>query len=163
MNAAGPQLHDIRLPQVPWWPPAIGWWVLAGVAMLACAVGVAIWWRGRRARAWRRAARDELTTLAARHAHDRDDAALAAGLSRLLRRIALLLKPEAAVCGDAAWRAFLTEACRANAGFSEGQLDTLATAPFRAHASFDAAALLDATRRWCDSALCRRARQSGSR
>ncbi|HWG10297.1 MAG TPA: DUF4381 domain-containing protein [Rhodanobacteraceae bacterium] len=163
MSAAGPQLHDIRLPQVPWWPPAIGWWMLAGMAMLACVVGVAIWWCGRRARAWRRAAHDELATLAARHARDRDDAALAAGLSRLLRRIALLLKPEAAARGDAAWRAFLTEAGRANVGFSEGQLDTLATAPFRAHVSFDAAALLDATHRWCDSALRRRARQGGSR
>lgn len=163
MNATGPQLRDIRLPRVPWWPPAIGWWVLAGMVLLACAIGVAIWWRGRRERGWRRATRDEIAALAARHAHDRDDAALAAGLSRLLRRIALLLKPEAAARDDAAWRAFLTGADRARASFSEEQLDTLATAPFRAHASFDAEALLDATRRWCDTAMRRRAWQSGSR
>lgn len=162
MSAAGPQLHDIRLPQVPWWPPAIGWWMLAGVAMLACAVGVAIWWRGRRARAWRRAAHDELATLAARHARDRDDVALAAGLSHLLRRIALVLKPEAAARDDATWREFLARADRAHAGFSEEQLDTLTTAPYRAHASFDAVALLDAARRWCDVALRRHTRRSGA-
>ena len=44
------QLRDIHLPTVPgWWPPAIGWWLLAIV--VAGALAWMIWWLGAR---WRR-------------------------------------------------------------------------------------------------------------
>ncbi|SHE49961.1 protein of unknown function [Microbulbifer donghaiensis] len=42
------QLRDIHEPApVSWWPPAPGWWLLA-LVILACAVGVYVWWRHRR-------------------------------------------------------------------------------------------------------------------
>jgi len=154
MNATGPQLRDIHLPQVPWWPPAIGWWVLAALLLLAIVLGIWLWLRGRPARAAKHAAKRELAALAARHARDRDDVSLAMGVSRLLRRIALLLEPEAAARGGAAWREFLAN--RAQAAFTDEQLDVLIDAPYRGRASFDAAALLAATRRWCERALRRR-------
>ncbi|MBS0432372.1 MAG: DUF4381 domain-containing protein [Proteobacteria bacterium] len=162
MSAAGPQLRDIHLPPVPWWPPASGWWVLAGLLALACALGIAAWWRGRRGRALRQAARQELTVLAARHAQDHDDVALAAGLSHLLRRIALLSNPGVVAHDDARWRQFLRGVDRARTPFSEEQIELLTTAPYRPRASYDSAALLAATRRWCEDALGRRATLRGS-
>jgi hypothetical protein len=151
MNSAGPTLRDIHLPQVSWWPPAIGWWVLPAAVLLVLIAGVLVWLRGRNARALRRAARNELAVLGARHAGDGDDAALAAGLSRLLRRIALLLQPDVVANGESAWREFLST--RAQTAFTDEQVEALIDAPYRPHASFDAAALIDATRRWCERAL----------
>jgi hypothetical protein len=155
MNANGPQLRDIHLPQVSWWPPAIGWWLLAVLVVSAILVGVWIWLRGRIARSARRAAERELDTLVARHARDRSDIMLAAGLSRLLRRIALVLQPDIAAHQGSAWREFL--ASRGQAAFTDEQLDALIDAPYRAHATFNADALVAATRRWCENALRRRA------
>jgi hypothetical protein len=155
MSATGPQLRDIRLPQVSWWPPAIGWWVLAAVVLLALIAAVLVWLRGRNARALRRAARNELASLSAQHARDGDGVALAAGLSLLLRRIALRLQPDVVADNRFAWREFLS--ARAPAAFSDEQLDALTDAPYRARASFDARALIDATHRWCDRALQPRA------
>jgi hypothetical protein len=149
-------LRDIHLPQVSWWPPAIGWWLVA-VSILVVLIALAfVRLRGRKARALRRDARRELDALAERHALERDDAMLAAGLSRLLRRIALLLQPDVVADNDSAWRGFLSD--RAQAAFTGDQLDALIEAPYRARASldadsFDADALIAATRRWCESAL----------
>ena len=155
MSATGPQLRDIHLPQVSWWPPAFGWWALAALVLLAIVAGMWIWLRSRPARATRRAARRELDALSARYARDRDAAAFAAGLSRLLRRIALIVQADAAAREGRAWREFL--ASRGRAAFSEEQLDALAVAPYRRDVSLDVDALVAATHRWYGHALRSRA------
>lgn len=160
MSTPGPQLRDIHLPHPAWWPPAPGWWVLLLLVVIA-AVGIAIF-RHRhrhRVRPWK-SARRELDALVSRHARDRDDAALAAGSSRLLRRIALLIEPAAAATEGAAWRVFLERL--APGTFNSAQFDALIDAPYRAHASFDADALLASTRTWCERAL-RTKKQRGRR
>lgn len=152
----GPLLRDIHLPQVSWWPPAPGWWLLATLILFAIIAIVLIAVRYRQRRRPRLAARRELDLLAARHLRDRDDAALAAGLSRLLRRAALTIDPAAATRDGAAWRAFLD--CCAPGMFTDAQLDLLIDAPYRERVSFDAPALLDAARKWCERALRARKR-----
>ncbi|MGH8211836.1 MAG: DUF4381 domain-containing protein [Rhodanobacteraceae bacterium] len=151
MNSAGPALRDLHLPQVSWWPPAIGWWLLAMLVLLVAFAIAFTWLRGRNARALRRTARCELDALAERHARDRNDAVLAAGLSRLLRRIALLLQPDVVSNNGWAWREFLSN--RVQAAFTGDQLDALIEAPYRTGVSFDAVALVAATRQWCKHAL----------
>jgi len=151
MNASGPALRDIHVPTVSWWPPAIGWWLLAALALIAIVAGVLLVIRYRRRLHPRRAARRELEALAARYARDHDTHALAAGLSKLLRRIALLIEPAAAARGSPGWRAFLES--RAPGAFDDAQLVTLLEAPYRPQAVLDAEALLSATRTWCERAL----------
>ena len=57
MNPEGPVLRDIHLPADPaWWPPAPGWWLLLGPALLAIAAA-AILLRPRRWRSGSGAAR----------------------------------------------------------------------------------------------------------
>lgn len=154
----GPALRDIRVPPVSWWPPAIGWWLLAALVLIAIVAGVWLVVRHHRRALPHRAARRELDALAARFARDRDPRALAAGVSKLLRRIALMIEPAAASKDLAGWRAFLER--RAPGAFADEQFAALLEAPYRAHPALDAEALLAATGRWCERALRKGARLS---
>jgi hypothetical protein len=61
------QLQDIsEPPPVSMWPATWAWAVLAGLLLLALAIGVVALFRHRRATAWRRAALAELRRLAPR-------------------------------------------------------------------------------------------------
>ncbi|HEX6613661.1 MAG TPA: DUF4381 domain-containing protein [Rhodanobacteraceae bacterium] len=151
MSASGPALRDIHVPPVSWWPPAIGWWLLAILVLIAIAGGAILVVRARRRAQPRRAVRRELDALAARFARDRNPHALAAGLSKLLRRIALMIEPAAAAKDAAGWRAFIEQ--RVPGAFGDAQLGALLEAPYRAHPDFDAEALLAAARTWCKRAL----------
>jgi hypothetical protein len=151
MNASGPALRDIHVPPVSWWPPATGWWLLALVALIAIVASVSVVIHRRRRAHPRRAVGRELDALAARFAQNGDRRALAAGVSRLLRRIALMIEPSAAARDSSGWSAFLES--RAPGAFDDEQLRALLEAPYRPQPAFDAEALLASTRHWCERAL----------
>lgn len=151
MTGAGPVLRDIHVPPAAWWPPAPGWWALTGAVVLLIAVSAA-WWILRRGRiGLARTLTREIAQLEAAYAADRDAAALAAGASRLLRRVALRVEPDVAALHGAAWRAFLQR--RSPGGRSAASLDTLAATAFQRDPDIDAPALLAALREWCTHAL----------
>jgi len=110
-GAADPlaQLRGIHLPDpVGLWPLAPGWWLLAGVVVLA-ALGLWLWSRRRR-RSVARQALHELDGLA--HARGPDDVqGLATAISALLRRVALLRFGRARVAPlhGRAWQDFLSD------------------------------------------------------
>ncbi len=157
----GPALRDIHLPQASWWPPAPGWWLLAGLLLL---VACGLVWRLRRAARGGalRAALREIDALEAEYGRNADDLCLADGASRLMRRVALQIEPRVGAQTGAAWDAFVQRHARDAATLAV--LDGLAVARFRAHADLDAPALLAALRSWCTDALGERARRrAGSR
>ncbi|HEY0178963.1 MAG TPA: DUF4381 family protein [Dokdonella sp.] len=168
MNAAAPapELRDIHLPAPPsWWPPAPGWWLLALVALAAAVLAVRWLLRRRRERRWRRRVRAELERIAATHAAQPDFARLAAEVSQLLRRAALVIERDAAGLRGEAWLAFLDArlppAQRDAAPFRSGPGRALVDAPFRrvddpALADADADALIALARGWLAAALPRR-------
>jgi hypothetical protein len=162
MNPSGPVLRDIDVPAAPWWPLAPGWWLVAALAVLAVLLIGWLAWRHARRRPLRVALR-EIAGLESAFARDGNKAALAAGISRLLRRVALRIDPSQAVRYGEPWQAFLHRCT--NDAASARQLDVLMRAPFRAQPEFDAPALLAAARTGCRRALCGRAagRQSLSR
>jgi hypothetical protein len=123
----------------PWWPPAIGWWVLL---LTACVIGVLIWRYRRRwpllppipmihVGDWRWDARRELNRLR-RSADQSRLKEQAADLSELLKRIAMARHGRASCAGlnGDAWLSWLSE--RDPEGFDwrqEGRL--LLHAPYR--------------------------------
>ena len=161
---AGPDLRDIHLPPPPsWWPPAPGWWLLAIVVLAALAFGIRMLVRELRERRWRRRVAAELDRIAAMHAAQPDDVRLAADVSQLLRRAALLIEPNAAALHGDAWLEFLDRqidgaSAGANA-FRTGTGRALIDAPYRRvddpAAKIDANALLGLARNWLKRALPR--------
>ena len=122
-------LRDIHLPApVSWWPLAVGWWGLLGLAMLV-AVALILWWRQRRTRHARRAALAELGVIESALATQPDGHACAQALSRLLRRLALLVGGPAAATGSGAALFETLSALRAGPLPSELQA-LLSSAPY---------------------------------
>lgn len=145
-------LRDLHLPEaIGWWPPAPGWWLLAGVLLAALAwVLVRAWRRWRRERA-RRLALRELARLRREHRARPDPVALGARLSVLLRRTMLAYGARGEVAGltGERWLEWLDRGLE-DRPFSAGPGRSLAELPYRAPASRGAAAdvdgLLDAVR-----------------
>lgn len=152
---AGPVLRDIHLPPPPgWWPPAPGWWLLAAVAI---AISICIFVYARRKLRHRRYRRAVLAELEHCIGEARgDSSALAAALSRFLRRVSRQTSPEAGAFAGEQWLRHL-DACAATDEFTAGVGRALIEAPFRRAPAYDTAALIALVRRWVRNSLDRQA------
>ena len=150
-DAAGPQLRDIHMPPPPdWWPPAPGWWVLAGICILCVSFAL---YKLSRVVARRRRNALALAELDRCIAHaGADSGALAAALSRFLRRMALRDAPAAAAYADERWLDYLDTRIGGEQ-FRHGVGRVLLQAPYKPAHSYDAPALVALVRRWTRSVL----------
>lgn len=146
------RLRDIHMPEaVPFWPLAPGWWILIGLA--AALVAAAAWVAWHRHTRLRREARRELDRLSVAFAETGDRVALAAGVSALLKRVALArFDPDrvAALHGES-WTGFLNAAARRPVftGDTGAAVARAAWAPREAlGVDVDGPALLGAARTW---------------
>ncbi|WP_295402903.1 DUF4381 domain-containing protein [uncultured Thiocystis sp.] len=126
-------LRDWHLPDpVSWWPPAPGWWLLAGLILVGLWLAIRGWRRWDRQGASTRAALRQLDALGKALATDGDRRRFVAGVSQLLRRLALVRYPREQVAGlsGAAWLAFL-DATGGGGGFTQGAGRVLAESAYR--------------------------------
>ena len=145
-------LRAYHLPDpVSWWPPAPGWWLLASLALVIAAAAALSLLRRYRQGASARVARTELETLAADYTRDHDAAALARGLSRLLRRFALASFPHHRVAGLTGddWLAFLDEQ-GGHGRFRAGSGRFLLEAPYRPVSDLPADELVALVGEWIE-------------
>jgi hypothetical protein len=124
-------LRDIHLPApVSWWPPAPGWWLLLGLAVLAViAFALLRRWHLRKRR--RQRVFEQLTQLESAYHQHRDALRLVRDLSVLMRRAGISLYPRrdtASLTGDS-WLAWL-DGTSTHKGFSAGAGRLLAKAPY---------------------------------
>lgn len=143
-------LRDIHLPEpVSWWPPAIGWWLLA-LTLLAT-----LWllWKKKSNRpAVQRVALKELETLHKRFLDSPEmpnGTEFAVALSGLLRRYALVRYPQDEVAGltGESWLSFL-DRTGGDGGFQNGPGRTLLSAPYRSVSPPDPESLYALARQW---------------
>ncbi len=137
------QLRDIHLPApISWWPPAPGWWLLAGL-IVAILIGLFVWYRRRQRDIWRRIALAELAHLRQQYAaHPTAAHNIIAELSVLLRRVAIscFSRAEVAMLSGEKWLAFLDRNLDESLFQSElGRL--LAVAPYAPHTTITPQAL----------------------
>ncbi|KAA5547286.1 DUF4381 domain-containing protein [Roseiconus nitratireducens] len=117
------RLNDIVMPpDVPWWPPAPGWYV---VMMIVLAIVIALLlkqWQRWRGNAYRRSALKHLETTRS-----------AAGISELLRRTALVIASRSTVAGltGSDWPNWLARQCPDP--MPEGVKSILAGQVYRSH------------------------------
>ncbi|MGZ5000785.1 MAG: DUF4381 domain-containing protein [Methylomonas sp.] len=142
-------LKDIHLPETShWWPPAIGWWLLAMLVPLAIFLAIYLYKRLRRQTAFK-TARKLLAAL--RQEKNQAPAQTLAALSTLLRRVAISTTPRAEVASlrGEAWLAYL-DASFSDGPFSQGVGRCLVDAQYRKTlpADIDIDALIDLCERW---------------
>lgn len=147
------QLRDVRLPAEPgWWPPAIGWWVIA-VILLALFAGVYFAYRRWRDNAWRRVALNEHKRLAAIGVDGRrvgdgravdgragdDRAEVLTGISELMRRVALKVERRDLIASvtDDQWLRALDRIGQTQE-YTQGVGKHLSAAPYQNNASLSA-------------------------
>lgn len=143
-------LRGYHMPDaVAWWPPAPGWWLLAGLLLVLVIVLTLYLNRHRRRRAAARLALAELSRLRADLEAHGNSGGFVRGLSRLLRRFALVRFPQRRVAGltGAAWLEFL-DAHGGDGRFSEGPGRLLSEAPYRSPMELPAEELAKLVEGW---------------
>ena len=143
------QLRDIHSsPEVPWWPPAPGWWALAVLLLVLSA------WLFRQLFARYKAHKRRKQMLAwVDHLNDsidpaREPQAYLSTLNRIFKLVALRAFPErqCAVMAGQDWADFLTENMKNPT--SAGSLNVLACGPYDPAPSFDPEVMSRLTRTW---------------
>lgn len=152
------QLRDIHLPAAPgFWPPAPGWWVVAGLLALLIAGAAFKAWRQYRVRARERRAMRTLAEAEAGFREERTPERLAP-ISELLRQIALARFPRRRVASltGRAWLHFLDES-GGQGRFTEGPGRVLAGVPYQRSlpTDLDTDALMALVREWARKNLGR--------
>lgn len=143
------QLRDIHAsPEVPWWPPAPGWWLLAVLLL------VALGWLLRRLYAYYRVRQRRKQMLAwvdnlnTSIDPKREPQAYLSTVNRIFKLVALRAFPErsCALMAGQDWADFLTENMKNTA--SSELLNVLASGPYDPAPRFDPDVMSELTRTW---------------
>ena len=143
-------LRDIHLPDpVSWWPPAPGWWLLAGVL-----AGLLILLLRRRAQLnVRRAGLRAFADIQRDFQDHCDDQRLSADVSTLLRRICLTYLPRESVASltGKAWRDAMASVVARRGMFSDTVAWQIVHGPYNPAQNIEADTMLTQVRRWLDA------------
>lgn len=142
-------LQPAHTPPPPaWWPPAIGYWIIAAL-VCGLAATLALRSRRRRRQRWFELAGAELQSIARQHRASGDATELASGLSRWLRKVAVLAFPDPPLAGltGERWLEFL-DASMQDRRFSAGPGRVFAHDAYRRTVEVDAKALLNLCNDW---------------
>jgi len=144
------QLRDIHQPaMIETWPPAIGWWILAGLAAAALLLALISAYRRWRANRYRREAIQELNSLLDDWRSHQDDGVYLTSLQLLLKRVALTRFPrdEVASLTGEAWVQFLDRSSGSH-DFSMGEMEVLIDGNYRQDISINVESLQTFAAQW---------------
>lgn len=138
------ELKDIHYPEmVSWWPPAIGWWLIALLLAITSVVSIFIIKRAWKKMKQKRILLNELNLL--RQQYQQQQCNITEPLSILIKRAAMIRYPrqQVAALQGQAWLDFLNQTTN-TAYFSQ----ELITAPYQAMAPERTMTLLTSTESW---------------
>lgn len=141
------QLRDVHAPDpITWWPPAIGWWMVAILSLLAlvCLAWVAT--RYFRKNAWRRAALKEFGELKKAYATQPSHENLSRIIVLLRRCLASASRNRTSLVQTGkAWRELLQTA---SSGLNEKDIDILSEGHYQVESALLDQAALQRIERW---------------
>ncbi|MFK8013976.1 MAG: DUF4381 domain-containing protein [Gammaproteobacteria bacterium] len=143
----GLPLRDIHLPApVSWWPPAPGWWLLAGVLVAL----IILWFRRRSQLKVRRAGLRSLTEIEREFRAHGDGQRLSADVSTLLRRVCLTYLPRESVASltGKAWRDAMASVVASRGVLSDKVAWQIVHGPYNPSQEVEGATMVDQVRRW---------------
>jgi hypothetical protein len=152
MPPQGPELRDIHVPQVPWWPLAPGWWVLLVLVVALLMLAAWAWHCRARRRRYIDHVLAELHAARARHDADGDNAAFAASAHQLVRRVARARDAHSVTLTAEAWRAALAAMAPKR---NVSRLATLGDVMYRPRAPLDIDAVTAEVDGWVRDVLAR--------
>lgn len=152
------ELRDIHLPDaVSWWPPAPGWWIVAGVLLLTLLIGYMAR-KHYRSKALQRQIVAEIETIKNNYQSHKNTYTLTQSLSVLLRRSCISFYPRHETAGLTGedWLHYLDstypeKSSSSDSPFQQGVGKILASAPYMAEKSstdIDGNALLELCEKW---------------
>lgn len=143
------QLRDIHgAPEVAWWPPAPGWWILAVLVMIGIALLVRHYLRARSVRQRRERLLHFIEWIETSVDAENAPGLFLSNLNRVFKLVALRAFPDSR-CAHLAgneWVAFLRERIGVEDGAAP--LEALADGPYRELPGFDANGLTELAKRW---------------
>ena len=142
MNPSLAELRDIHLPDAAsWWPLATAWWIVITliVALLVAAFLFFRYWKKHRYN--RKLALAELKTIASDNNNDQ----FLRHIAELVKKTALVKKPNTAAMTGAQWQHFLSQ------HMSNDIAQLLALARYQPTADYDKAAVINAVQHWIRS------------
>ena len=155
MPATNPldQLKDIHLPEaIGFWPPALGWWLLA-LLFIALLVTGALLYKRRQKSAYRRLAVQQVHSLFSHYQQPQQSHEITGPLNCLLKAVAQhsYSTEQVSRLAETQWLNFLDSSANTQA-FSQGPGQILATAPYDKNSQIaDAAALNQCCIKWIRS------------
>jgi len=145
-------LRDIHLPDaVSWWPPAIGWWILLALLLLAIYLLPKLY-RYLTFKPLSRVCQEEFENIKIAYNKQQDLSILIQSISKLLRQISMSFHGRdkvANLTGDA-WINSLNDLTEENY-FQEELKNTLINAPYQKNINIDARLIIDTTQDWIDN------------
>lgn len=160
-------LRDIHLPEpVSWWPPAPGWWILAGL-LLVVIIAVYLLHKFKQRKLLQKSALAELESIREQFNKDLNAYALVQSLSVLMRRSCISFYPRAnsaSLTGEQ-WLDYLDKTS-SQGEFKHSSGKILATAPYlpRNHRlDIDADALLSLCENWIQAQPVKNLNTNGAR
>lgn len=141
-------LRDVIVPEIGFWPPPLGWWLIAAALVLAAFAGILLVRRSYAASVRNMALR-QLARLQSLAAHE-----AIIELSVLMRRAAMSAYPRQDIAGlvGQSWLEFLDYSGGTDQ-FTAGPGRCLADAPYAGRFDGDPAAAIDVCRNWIKQAL----------
>jgi len=143
------QLRDIHgAPEVAWWPPAPGWWILAILLLIGIVLLIRHLLRARRVRQRRQRLLHFVEWIETSVDPQQAPGQFLSDLNRVFKLVALRAFPDShcAHLAGREWVAFLQ--ARFGQEGARDSLAALADGPYRPASSFDAEALLGLARQW---------------